>query len=152
MKNFMKKFIPWMDEDKKIYKLYEKSHRLIKKDKRVLAFYYRYKILKRYNCILSPNAEIGRNLKLPHPMGVIVGLNAKIGENCTIYQQVTIGQKNNKFPIIGDNVTIYAGAKIIGDIKIGDNSIIGANAVVINDVAENSVAVGVPARIIKKDE
>lgn len=152
MKKFIKKIIPWLDEETKIYNLYKKSHKLIRKNRRFLAFYYRYRILKKYNCILSPNSEIGDNLKLPHPMGIVIGFDAKIGRNCTIYHQVTVGQKEGKFPIIGNNVTIYAGAKIIGNIKIGNNSIIGANAVVIKDVPENSIAVGVPARIIKKDE
>lgn len=152
LKNVVKKIVPWCDEDKKIYKIYKKSNRLMKKNKRYRALFYRYKILKRYNCIISPNAEIGENLALPHPMGVIIGFDAKIGKNCTIYQQVTIGQKNQKFPTIGDNVTIYAGAKIIGDVKVGDNVVIGANAVVINHIPDNCIAVGVPAKIIEKEK
>ena len=150
LREIAKKVIPWIEEDKKIYEMYKKANNSIKKNKRYKALYYRYKILKKYNCIIAPNAEIGENLKLPHPMGVIIGLDAKIGKNCTIYQQVTIGQKNEMFPTIGDNVTIYAGAKILGNIKIGNNVVIGANAVVIQDVPDNSTAVGVPARIIER--
>jgi serine O-acetyltransferase len=79
-----------------------------------------------------------------------------IVENCTIYHQVTFGgkvigdaQKGN-YPIIGNNVTIFAGAKLIGNVRIGDNAIIGANSVVNKDVPENSVVAGVPAKVIKK--
>ena len=85
-----------------------------------------------------------------HAIGIVIGSGAVIGDNCKIYQQVTIGKEKGKFPIIGDNVTIYSGAKIIGDVKIGNNAIIGANAVVTRDVPDNCVAVGVPARVIKK--
>lgn len=151
LKEFIIRFIPWIEEDKKIYRIYKKANNFMKKNKRYIAFYYRYKIFKRYNCIISPSAEIGENLKLPHPTGVVIGLDAKIGYNCTIYQQVTIGQKNEKYPSIGNGVTIYPGAKVVGDVKIGNNVVIGANAVVLKDLPDNCIAVGVPARIIKKD-
>ena len=150
IKSFVKKMVPWLDQDIKIYKIYKKSNNLFKKNQVFFAFYYRYKILKRYNCIFSPMSNIGKNLSMPHPMGIVIGGDTKIGENCTIYQYVTIGQNNNKFPKIGDNVTIYAGAKIIGDVEIGNNVIVGANAVVTHDVPNNSVVAGVPAKIIKK--
>ena len=71
-----------------------------------------------------------------------------IGKNCWINQQVTIGFKNAKSPIIGDNVRISCGAKILGGIKIGNNAIIGANAVVIKDVPDNAIVGGVPAKVI----
>lgn len=83
---------------------------------------------------------------LPHFLnGIIVSYGAKIGKNCTIFQQVTIGQNSKGHPIIGDNVFIGAGARIIGKVTIGDNVKIGANAVVINDIPSNCTAVGVPA-------
>lgn len=152
IKEVIKRLIPWIDEEKKIYEIYIKSNKAIKKNKKYKALYYRYRNLKKYSCIIAPSADIGKNLKLPHPMGVIIGRDAKIGNDCTIYQQVTIGQKNDKFPTIGNNVIIYAGAKIVGDIKIGNNVIIGANAVVIKDVPDNCTAVGIPARILEKEK
>lgn len=74
----------------------------------------------------------------------------KIGDNCLIHQNVTLGDKNGGRPTIGDNCVIYAGAKILGDIHIGNNSIIGANAVVLKSCPENSTLLGIPAKIYKK--
>jgi len=87
-----------------------------------------------------------------HGIGVILGNGVKLGKNCIINQNVTIGGKNGGFPVIGDNVRIYTGACIIGNVKVGNNSIIGANALVIHDVKPGSVVVGVPAKKIKNVE
>ena len=83
---------------------------------------------------------------------IIINSYSVIGDNCTIRHEVTIGNRNSDrdCPIIGNNCNIGAGAKILGAIKIGNNVDIGANAVVITDVPDNCIAVGVPARIIKK--
>lgn len=75
-----------------------------------------------------------------------------IGSGVTIYQGVTLGRKSsqaNDYPVVGDGVTIYAGATVIGGVKIGDGAIIGAHAVVQSDVPAGSVAVGIPARVVK---
>ncbi|MEZ2718727.1 serine O-acetyltransferase EpsC [Niallia circulans] len=108
-----------------------------------------------FSCYIHPKAEIDEKFKVPHPTGIVIGEGTIIGKNVCIYQHVTIGSSGKKnelreYPHIGDNVTIYAGAKIIGGIKIGDNSIIGANSVVNKDIPANSVAVGIPAKIINK--
>lgn len=89
---------------------------------------------------------IGAGLVLPHPNGVVIHHEAKIGVNCRLFQQVTIGTGPKPgLPQIGDRVWVGAGAKILGGIVIGDDAIIGANAVVIADVPEGSVAAGIPA-------
>lgn len=110
----------------------------------------RKKLLIKYGVIIANTCKIGERFWAEHFNGIIIGTNAVIGDDCIMYQQVTIGQKNNKFPVIGNNVTIYAGAKIIGGIHIGNNVIIGANAVVLKDVPDNSIVAGVPAKVIGK--
>jgi serine O-acetyltransferase len=100
-------------------------------------------------------AQIGYGLVVAHPQSVVIGKSVIMGNNITIESDVTIGKNfdlaspGGGYPCIGDNVMIGAGAKIIGKITIGDNCLIGANAVVIKDVPANSVAAGIPARVIR---
>lgn len=83
-------------------------------------------------------------------LGVVIGKNVKLGKNVTINQGVTIGKRNGKNNVnIGDNVTIKTNAVIIGDLSVGKNSVIGAGAVVLDDIPPNSVAVGIPAKVVK---
>jgi serine O-acetyltransferase len=90
--------------------------------------------------------QIGGGLLLPHPNGIVIHPEAKIGVNCLIFHQVTLGSRNNNgVPEIGGHVDIGAGAKILGPVKIGAHARIGANAVVTIDVGENDVAVGFTA-------
>ena len=102
---------------------------------------------------VSPRVSIGGGLFLPHTVGTVLGA-AKIGENCTIMQGVTLGADDtdldftaSKRPVIGSNVLIGAGAKVIGGVMIGDHAKVGANAVVLQDVPAHALAVGVPAVI-----
>lgn len=90
-------------------------------------------------------------LIIQHGFSTIINAK-KIGENCHIYQQVTIGFNGTEQPVIGNNVRICCGAKVIGGVNIGNNVVIGANAVVVKDVPDNVVVAGVPAKIIKKLE
>ncbi|MGC6482600.1 MAG: serine O-acetyltransferase [Synechococcus sp.] len=106
---------------------------------------------------IASSCQIGPGLFLPHTQGTVLGAWS-IGSNATIFQGVTIGARSLDFdptpttrPIIGDSVTIGAGAKVIGGISVGDNCIIGANTVVISDLPQGCLAVGVPARIIVND-
>lgn len=92
---------------------------------------------------------MGNSIKFPHPQNIVIGSDVQIGDNCIIYQDVTIGQNRGKYPTIGNNVIIYPGAKIIGNIIIDDFVIVGANAVVISDVPNNAIVAGIPAKIIK---
>lgn len=120
-------------------------------------FYYRTKpisnicswLFKGVPCLYFRSNNIGPGLLIQHGFATIVDAET-IGSNCKIFQQVTIGYNNDKRPIIGNNVTICCGAKVIGGVSIGNNVIIGANAVVVHDVPDNSVVGGVPAKIIKK--
>lgn len=95
------------------------------------------------------NSHIGGGLVMPHPNGIVIHPDAKIGVNCLIFQQVTIGNSGKRgVPTIGTHVDIGAGAKILGPVTIGDNARIGANAVVLGDVPAGKTAVGIPAKII----
>ena len=95
------------------------------------------------------NTRIEGGLMLPHPNGIVIHPAARMGPNCLIFQQITIGTINGKGPpIIGGHVDIGAGAKILGDIEIGNHARIGANAVVLRDVPPGKTAVGVPAKIV----
>lgn len=99
---------------------------------------------------LAMGAEIGGGLYIPHPYGIVVGA-ATLGRNVTLLQNVTIGRKSAddpRDPLIEDDVTISAGAVIIGAITLGKGSTIGANAVVVKDVPAGAIAMGVPAKII----
>lgn len=106
--------------------------------------------IKKYGVEIGLNTKIEGGLNIHHVNGIVIGEGVIIGKNLNIFQQVTIGKKESGYPVIGDDVTIYPGAKIIGNIKIGNNSIIGANSVVNKDVAEGKVVAGVPARDISK--
>jgi serine O-acetyltransferase len=95
------------------------------------------------------NCKIGGGLLIPHPNGIVIHHGARIGVNCLIHQQVTIGLIDTTgLPIIGGHVDIGAGAKILGPVTIGDHARIGANAVVLCDVPAGATAVGIPARIL----
>ena len=90
-------------------------------------------------------ARIGKGLRLPHLLGIVISGNAIIGENCTIMHQVTIGVdgfKSDLAPKIGDNVFIGAGAKIIGNVSIGNNVVVGANSVVSKSIPDGMTVVG----------
>ena len=102
---------------------------------------------------IHPAATIGRGLFIDHGSGVVIGETAVLGDNVTLFQGVTLGgtgkERGKRHPTLANNVVVGAGAKILGNIRIGDDSIIGANAVVIRDVPDHSTVVGVPGRIAK---
>jgi len=117
-------------------------------------FYIAYFFYRIFTSIeISPRAQIGSGLFFPHPQCIVIG-NAKMGDNCTIYQGVTIGAKlpfHKKYPKIGNDVYIGEGSTILGDITIGNNVTIGAKSMILDDIPDNSVVVGNPARIIRKN-
>lgn len=101
----------------------------------------------------APGCAIGGGLRILHPNGVVVGHRVVIGRDCTILQQVTLGESrvnggHAHYPVIGDRVTLAAGAKVLGNVRVGDDCVVGANSVVLRDLPSGSVAVGAPARIV----
>jgi serine O-acetyltransferase len=100
---------------------------------------------------ISSNASIGEGLYIGHFGGIFVHPGARIGRNCSLGQGVTIGTRGLgrlDAPVIGDNVYIGVGAKVLGKIRVGNNARIGANAVVIDDIPDNATVVGIPARVV----
>ena len=104
---------------------------------------------------IHPGAKIGKGLMIDHGTGVVIGETAVIGDNCTIYQGVTLGgtgkDVGKRHPTLGNNVMVGAGAKVLGPFYIGDNTKIAANAVVLEEMPENCTAVGIPAKIVKRE-
>jgi serine O-acetyltransferase len=103
---------------------------------------------------IHPAAKLGRRVFIDHGVGVVIGETVIIGDDVLIYQQVTLGgvsiSKGKRHPTLENNVVIGAGAKVLGNITIGENSKVGANSFVNKDVPENSTAVGIPARVLKR--
>lgn len=104
---------------------------------------------------IHPGAKIGRGLFIDHGSGVVIGETAEIGDNCTLYQGVTLGgtgkHVGKRHPTLGNNVMVGSGAKVLGPFRIGDNSKIAANAVVLDEIPDNCTAVGIPARVVRKN-
>jgi serine O-acetyltransferase len=105
---------------------------------------------------IHPGAQLGRRLFIDHGMGVVIGETAIIGDDCTLYHGVTLGgtswQKGKRHPTLGRDVVVGAGAKVLGPIEIGDGVRIGSNAVVVKPVPANSTVVGVPGRVIHRED
>lgn len=117
--------------------------------KGLYSLWLHWRLLRKYPIVFASGAHVGKNLRIPHYIGIVVGAGVTLGDDCTIYQNVTLGQNRNEFPTVGDGVIIYAGAKIIGGVHIGSGAIIGANSVVVSDVPENAVVGGIPAKVIR---
>lgn len=111
------------------------------------------------HCEISTNAKIGPGFVIRHPSGVVVGSAVEIGDDCEVRQGVTFGGSGWKTradgrhqPLVGDRVNFGAGAKVLGPVEIGSDTTVGANSVVVADIPPNSIAAGVPARVIKCDD
>ena len=102
---------------------------------------------------IHPGAQIGRRFVIDHGMGIVIGETAEIGDDCLLYQCVTLGgtgkDKGKRHPTLGNNVLVGSGAKVLGPFTVGDNARIAAGAVVLSEVPANATAVGVPARIVR---
>lgn len=125
-----------------------------RKKMRLLGVVVSRRLQLKYGVFLPYNCDFNNSLILRHPSSIIIGDGVILGNNVTIFQNVTIGRSDTyvaNYPRIGDNVIIYAGAVIVGDVKIGANCIVGANTVVTKNIPANSIAIGVPARIISKN-
>ena len=102
---------------------------------------------------IHPAAKIGRRLVIDHGTGIVIGATAEIGDDCLLYQNVTLGgtgaAREKRHPTLGNNVMVGSGAKVLGPFKVGDNARIAANSVVLSEVPPNSTVVGVPGRVVR---
>lgn len=134
---------------------YRISHYLYKNDLHFAARYVSQKARHMTGIEIHPGAKIGKGVFIDHGSGVVIGETAVVGDNCTLYQGVTLGgtgkDTGKRHPTLGDNVMVGAGAKVLGPFTVGSNSKIAANAVVLEPIPPNSTAVGIPARIVKRD-
>ena len=134
---------------------YRVAHKLYLKEHYFLARWISQRGVRKTGIEIHPGAQIGENFFIDHGNGVIIGETAVVGNNVTLYQGVTLGgtgkEHGKRHPTIGDNVMISAGAKIIGSFTVGENSKIGAGSVVIEEVPPNCTVVGVPGRIVKRN-
>lgn len=134
---------------------YRIAHKLYLKKHFFLARYVSQRGVRKTGIEIHPGARIGKGLFIDHGNGVIIGETAIIGDNVTIYQGVTLGgtgkEHGKRHPTVEDNVMISAGAKVLGSFTIGANSKIGAGSVVLSEVPPGSTVVGVPGRVVKRN-
>lgn len=134
---------------------YRIAHKLYLKGHYFWARYISQRGVRKTGIEIHPGAKIGEGFFIDHGNGVIIGETAEIGNNVTLYQGVTLGgtgkEQGKRHPTIGDNVMISAGAKVLGSFTIGANSKIGAGSVVLEEVPPNSTVVGVPGRVVKRN-
>ena len=134
---------------------YRIAHRLYEKGHFFWARWVSQRGVRKTGIEIHPGARIGKGLFIDHGNGVIIGETTVIGDNVTLYQGVTLGgtgkEHGKRHPTVGDNVMISAGAKVLGSFTIGDNSKIGAGSVVLSEVPSGSTVVGVPGRVVKRN-
>lgn len=137
----------------KAVRSYRKANWWYKRGHKFIARWISQHARRKTGIEIHPGATIGKGLFIDHGMGVVIGETTEIGDNCTIYQNVTLGgtgkEHGKRHPTLGDNVLVGAGAKVLGPFRVGDNARIAAGAVVLNPVPDDATAVGVPARIVK---
>ena len=139
----------------KVMMHYRLAHKLYTKKHFFLARYISQRGARKTGIEIHPGAEIGKGFFIDHGNGVIIGETTVIGDDVTLYQGVTLGgtgkEHGKRHPTVGNNVMISAGAKVLGSFTIGENSKIGAGSVVLSPVPLNSTVVGVPGRVVRRD-
>lgn len=139
----------------KAIRLHRLANKFYKKKMFFMARWISQRASKKTGIEIHPAVQIGKRFFIDHGTGVVIGETCVIGDDVTIYQGVTLGgtgkDTGKRHPTIGNNVMIGAGAKVLGPLNIGDNSKIASGAVVLNDIPPDSTAVGVPARVVKRE-
>ncbi len=139
----------------KAIRLHRLANKFYNKKMYFMARWISQRASKKTGIEIHPAVKIGKRFFIDHGTGVVIGETCVIGDDVTIYQGVTLGgtgkDSGKRHPTIGNNVMIGAGAKVLGPLNIGDNSKIASGAVVLNDIPPDSTAVGVPARVVKRE-
>lgn len=139
----------------KVMIYYRMAHKLYIKKHYFWARWISQRAVRKTGIEIHPGAQIGKGFFIDHGQGVTIGETTVIGDNVTLYQGVTLGgtgkEQGKRHPTIGNNVMISTGAKVLGSFTIGDNSKIGAGSVVLEEVPPNSTVVGVPGRVVKRN-
>ncbi len=137
----------------KAVRAYRKAHWCYRHDLKFLARWISQRCVRRTGIEIHPGATIGRRLFIDHGTGVVIGETTVIGDDCTLYQGVTLGgtgkDKGKRHPTLGNGVMVGSGAKVLGPITIGNEVRIAAGAVVLDDIPDSATAVGVPARVVR---
>lgn len=145
--------VRWLYNGYKAIRAYRRAHRWHERGRFFLARLISQRALRRTGIEIHPGATIGRRLFIDHGTGVVIGETTVIGDDCTIYQGVTLGgtgkDKGKRHPTLGNRVMVGAGAKVLGPITIGDGARIAAGAVVLFNIPADATAVGVPARVVR---
>ena len=128
------------------------AHELWKQGRRDFALYLQSQASRIFGVDINPATRMGRGIMLDHGTGIVIGETAVVGDNCSILQDVTLGgngkETGDRHPKIGDNVLLAAGAKVLGNIRVGRCSKVAAGSVVLTDVPDNKTVAGVPARVV----
>ena len=139
----------------KAVRSYRKANWFFRHNMKFIARYISQRARRKTGIEIHPGATIGNYFFIDHGTGVVIGETTIVGDNCVLYQGVTLGGTGNetgkRHPTLGNNVTVGTGAKVLGNIRIGNNVKIGGNSVVVKDVPDNCTVVGVPGRIIKRN-
>lgn len=134
---------------------YRYAHLFWQKGMKSLALYIAYRAKEKTGIDIHPAATIGNGIFIDHGVGLVIGETAEIGDNCVLYQGVTLGgtgkETGKRHPTLEEGVMVSAGAKVLGPVRIGEHSKIGAGSVVLKDVPSYSTVVGVPGRVVKQD-
>ena len=139
----------------KAIRMHRLANRFYKRKMFFAARWISQRASKKTGIEIHPAVQIGKRFFIDHGTGVVIGETTVIGDDVTVYQGVTLGgtgkDTGKRHPTIGNNVMIGAGAKVLGPLEIGDNTKIASGAVVLHDIPPNSTAVGVPARVVKRE-
>jgi len=139
----------------KAIRMYRRAHKHYLKGHFFRARLISQRAVRKTGIEIHPGATIGRRLVIDHGTGIVIGETAEIGDDCLLYQGVTLGgtgkDVGKRHPTLGNNVMVSAGAKVLGPFKIGDNSRVAAGAVVLEEVPPNSTVVGVPAHVVRQN-